>query len=170
MSLVRGIRQLAYPDHPTTKQASRLSSSVLAPATVPASIPIFVMRPLRGQLEHATRGAVLRLRAEGDKEVFWLDTSGWLDPDDTTSEDRDFWYDETTKPYKWRLTESGNHRVAIYLHMHICRYLADNETQCPFLSPEVYQGKVYQPESANFDRYVENEKERKLKKLFWDIN
>ena len=139
-------------------------------ATVPAAIPIFVLRPLRGQLEHATQGAVRRLRQDGDKGVFWLDTSGWLDVDDTTSEDRDFWYDETTNVSKWRLTERGNQRVAIYLHMHVCTYLADDGTKCPFLSPEVYQGNVFQPELAHFDRYMENEKERKLKKLFWDIN
>jgi len=32
----------------------------------------------------------------------------------------------------------------------------------------VYQGKVFDPDEANFDRYVENEKERKLKNLFWE--
>lgn len=39
---------------------------------------------------------------------------------------------------------------------------------CAFLPPEVYQGKVFDPEEANFDRWVEDEKERKLKKLFWE--
>jgi hypothetical protein len=151
ISLVRGIRQLAYPDHPATRQAMRSGSSGLVPATVPATIPIFVMRPLRGELEHATQGAVRRLRQDGDQEVFWLDTSGWLDPDDMSSEDRDFWYDETTAPSKWRLTERGNQRVAVYLHMHVCRYLAEDGTKCPFLSPEVYQGNAFQPNLANFD-------------------
>ena len=40
--------------------------------------PIYVMRPLRGQLEQATRWVVDRLRSEGHSSVFWLDTSGWL--------------------------------------------------------------------------------------------
>jgi len=126
------------------------------------------MRPFLGQLEHATQSAVNRLRDDGDKSVFWLDTSGWLDPEDTTSDDQDFLLDDSVLPPVWRLTERGNQRVAIFLHMHVCRYLAGAEEKCAFLPPQVYQGKVFNPETANFDRYLEDEKERKLKKLFWE--
>ena len=126
------------------------------------------MRPFLGQLEHATQNVVKRLRDDGDKSAFWLDTSGWLDPEDITSVDRDFFVDESTSPSRWRLTERGNQRVAVFLHMHVCRYLADAEEKCAFLPPEVYQGNVFDPETANFDRYLEDEKERKLKKLFWE--
>ena len=52
--------------------------------------------------------------------------------------------------------------------MHVCRYLAGEEEKCAFLPQEVYQGNVYDPEGADFDRYLENEKEKKLKKLFWE--
>lgn len=45
------------------------------------SLHIYVMRPFRGQLELATASIVNRLRAEGDMNVFWLDTSGWLNTD-----------------------------------------------------------------------------------------
>lgn len=56
--------------------------------------------------------------------------------------------------------------MAIFLHMHVCRYLAGAEEKCAFLPHEVYQGKVWDPEEARFDKYLEDEKERKLKKLF----
>jgi len=83
-------------------------------------------------------------------------------------ETEDLFFDETASPPKWRLTEQGNQRVAIFLHMHVCGYLAGEGEKCAFLPHEVYQGKVFDPIQANFDRYLEDEKERKLKKLFWD--
>lgn len=129
------------------------------------------MRPLRGQLQHSTQNVVARLRADGDKAVFWLDTSGWLEvAEDSSTSSRDFFLDDTTSPPKWRLTEQGNQRAAIFLHMHVCRYLAGEEEKCAFLPQEVYQGKVYDPQEADFDRYLENEKEKKLKKLFWEAD
>ena len=76
VSLVRAIRRLAYPKHPAILYSGRIGSSGVVPTGTPASIPIFIMRPLRGQLEHATQGVVNRLRADGDNAVFWLDTSG----------------------------------------------------------------------------------------------
>ena len=168
MSLVKAIRGLAYPKHPSIVQSERLGYQGLVPSTAPASIPIFVMRPLRGQLEQATQNAVAKLRNDGDKAVFWLDTSGWLDPDADSSDMADFFLDETVTPSSWRLTEQGNQRVAIFLHTHVCRYLASIEDKCAFLPPEVYQGKGLDQEEAKFDKYIEDEKERKLKKLFWE--
>ena len=167
VSLIKAIRALAYPKHPAIVHSEKSGSSNL-PNAVPASIPIFVLRPLRGQVEHETQNVVSKLRADGDKAVFWLDSSGWLDLDTKTTEVGDFFLDETTTPRKWRLTEQGNLRVAIFLHMHVCRHLAGAEEKCAFLPHEVYQGKVFDPEEANFDRYIENEKERKLRKLFWE--
>jgi len=126
------------------------------------------VRPFFGQLEHATQNVVNRLRADGDKSVFWLDTSGWLDTEEATPDDGDFFLDASVAPVRRRLTERGNQRVAVFLHMHVCRFLAADEDKCPFLPPEVYQGRVFDPEGSNLDRYLENEKERKLKKLFWE--
>lgn len=125
------------------------------------------MRPLRGQLEHVTQNVVSKLRTNGDKAIFWLDTSGWVEVDESSNLG-DFFADETVTPPKWRLTEQGNQRVAIFLHSHLCRYLAREEETCPFLRHEVYQGKVFDPEEASFNHYLESEKERKLKKLFWE--
>jgi len=61
-----------------------------------AGIPIFVMRPFRGQLEQATHSVVDRLQMEGDKNLFWLDTSGWLNAEidpEGKAEDQDFFLD-----------------------------------------------------------------------------
>lgn len=137
-------------------------------------MPIFIMRPLRGEFEHATQGAVNRLRVEGDTSVFWLDTSGWLDThEDTESAHRDFELDDDDDdngvgPSRWRLTERGNQRVAIFLHLHVCRYLAVDQDQCTFLAPQIYEGRVFDPESAAFDQGWEEAKERKLKEVFWN--
>lgn len=168
VSLIKAIRGLAYPKHPSILESERSGPSGLIPSAAPAVIPIFVMRPLRGQLEQATQNAVAKLRADGDKAVFWLDTSGWLDTSIDDLEGPDFFYDDTRTPPKWRLTVQGNQRVAIFLHMHICRYLASAEDKCAFLPHEVYQGKVFDPEQKEFDKYIEDEKERKLKKIFWE--
>lgn len=164
---MKAIRTLAYPKHPAIVHSERAGHPGLVSSSTPAAIPIFVMRPLRGQLEHATQNVVNKIRADGDKSVFWLDTSGWLDTENEGLETEDMFFDETASPPKWRLTEQGNQRVAIFLHMHLCRYLAGEGEKCAFLPHEVYQGKVFDPVQANFDRFLEDEKERKLKKLFW---
>ncbi|KAL9101198.1 MAG: hypothetical protein Q9163_003516 [Psora crenata] len=168
VSLVKGIRRLGYPKHPAIVQSERLGFPGIIPSNVPASIPIFIMRPFRGHLEQATQNTVTKLRADGDKSVFWLDTSGWLDMEANPEGPGDFFLDESENPAKWRLTEQGNQRVAIFLHMHVCRYLAEAEDKCAFLPHEMYMGSVYDQEGAHLDRFLETEKERKLKELFWD--
>jgi hypothetical protein len=161
VSLIKSIRQLAYPKHPA-------AISYGSDDTAPASVPIFIMRPFRGELEHATQAVVDRLRSEGDTFVFWLDTSGWLGAEDADSDDQDFYADSSGSSNRWRLTERGNQRVAIFLHVHACRYLAQDEEKCAFLPPEVYQGKAFDPEAVNLERFLESEKERKLRALFWE--
>ncbi|KAL8870192.1 MAG: hypothetical protein Q9174_003703, partial [Haloplaca sp. 1 TL-2023] len=101
------------------------------------------MRPLRGELAHSSQNVVNRLRNDGDVGIFWLDTQGWLDPSVTsTPEDpsnrvnEDYYLDTTADSSssstsvqaklgpKYRLTERGNQRTAIFLHHHMCMYLA----------------------------------------------
>ena len=166
VSLIKAIRNLAYPKHPTLVHSERLGYPGLVSSSTPAAIPIFIMRPLLGQLEHATQNVVNQLRADGDKAVFWLDTSGWLDTKEDSS-NLDLYLDEHVSPPKWRLTDQGNQRVAIFLHMHVCRYLAREEDKCAFLPHEVYQGKVFDPVEAKFEKFLDDEKERKLTQLFW---
>ncbi|PMD27603.1 hypothetical protein NA56DRAFT_589343 [Hyaloscypha hepaticicola] len=169
IAMIKAIRTLAYPRYSTTTIDS--SRYVYLPQNSGAGIPIFIMRPFRGQLEQATYAVVDRLRKEGDNSLFWLDTSGWLNTEvhfDGRREDQDFFLDEESSTKQWRLTERGNQRVAILLHMHVCRYLAREVDKCAFLPPEIYHGKAIDPEALRFDEYLEAEKERKLKKLFWD--
>jgi len=168
VSLIKAIRTLAYQNHPATLEIQRLGLEAYAVNNAPANIPIFIMRPFNGELEHATQNAVNRLRGEGDKGVFWLDTSGWLEIEDTERADSDFFQDPADESNRWHLTERGNQKVAIYLHMHVCRYLAAADEKCAFLPPEVYAGNVYDPSTATFDRYIENEKERQMKEIFWE--
>jgi hypothetical protein len=84
--LIKAIRTLGYPER-------QHGDAVKSPE--PA---IFVMRPFRGKLEQATRSVVDRLRSEGDRMVFWLDTGGWLNGEvdlDGRAEDQDFFLDGT---------------------------------------------------------------------------
>jgi hypothetical protein len=167
ISLIRAIRTLAY---------SKYSSSVTdSSQSAAAALPIFVMKPFRGQLERETHSVVDRLRLEGDSSVFWLDTSGWLNTDidsDISAEDQDFFLDgnpsssilysyltvdaddDTSK--QWLLIERGNQRVAILLHMHVCRYLARDAEKCAFLLPEVYLGTIA-TEGAGLDELLEGD-------------
>ena len=131
------------------------------------------MRPLRGELEQATQNVVNKVRFAGDKAVFWLDTTGWLeeetkeDSTSSTTDHRDVFYDTTSTPPRYRLTTQGSQRVAIFLHMHVCRYLAAANEKCAFLPPQVYQGEVFDPKEADFDQYLEEERGRKLRDMFW---
>ncbi|KAL9041369.1 MAG: hypothetical protein Q9214_004135 [Letrouitia sp. 1 TL-2023] len=172
VALIKAIRTLAYPKHPSIVHSERSSgAAAFIPNSVPASIPIFIMRPFRGELEQSTQNVVNRLRADGDKAVFWLDTSGWLDMSETSlsaQQDTDFWLDERSdQAPRWRLTKRGNQRVASFLQLFLCRYLAQQARECPFLPQEVYTGKSFDMRERDFERYVEMEKERKLRELFW---
>lgn len=170
VSFVKSIRNLAYPQHPAVMEMERLGLDADAEDNSPANIPIFIMRPFNGELEHATQAAVNRLRDEGDKSVYWLDTTGWLETQDTERTASDFFVDPQDPEQRTHLTERGNQKAAIYLHMHVCRFLAQNPDECAFLPPEVYQGSVYDPGVSTFDRYIENEKQRQMKETFWDSN
>lgn len=189
VSLIQRIRRLAYPAYSATAVDFLKADS--SPQTA-GGVPIFVMRPLRGQLEGATHAVVERLQKDGDKSVFWLDTSGWLDTDvnfEGSAENQDFFLDGCVSPPDprivscrqiltliseenaakgWRLTQRGNQRVAILLHLHVCRFLARDAEKCAFLPPEIYQGKAADPETVRFEEFVEGERERKLKGLFWE--
>ena len=129
------------------------------------------MRPLRGQLEHSTQNVVNKLCAEGDRSIFWLDTSGWLDMDgsDDVEHSKDFFLDGSSTDPRIRLTEQGNQKVAIFLHAHVCRYLAKQSEKCAFLPQEVYQGTSFDQMEADLDDYMERQKEEKLREMFWDF-
>ena len=169
VSLIKAIRTLAYPRPPATFLSERFGLLESMNDASTAAVPIFVMRPVRGQLDQATQNVVNKLRRAGDEAVYWLDTTGWLNEENKEEDSSDLFYDETTSPAKWRLTEQGNQRVAIFLHMHVCRYLAASNEKCAFLPQEVYQGKVFDPQAADLDQYLEAERGKKLKELFWPL-
>ncbi|KAJ9635354.1 hypothetical protein H2199_008356 [Coniosporium tulheliwenetii] len=77
VSLIKAICALAYPVHPAALHPSL--QAYLDTTDAPPVIPIFVMRPFMGAMEHATAAVVRRVREEGDVGTYWLDTSGWLD-------------------------------------------------------------------------------------------
>jgi len=171
-SLIRAIRTLAYP--PTASSASMFSD--FEDDDLPHIISIFIMRPFDGGMEHTTQSVVKRLRDEGDKAVFWLDTSGWLEP--PSSSTGDFWLDhslltftnssnERTRQSRYRLTPRGNQKVAIYLHTHVCRYLSLKPDECSFLPYEVYEGGVYKPEMDELDQVLARAREGKIREVFW---
>ena len=137
ITLIQSIRNLAYSAGEIELEGvSRYSSQPKS-----SNMPIFIMRPFRGQLEGQTRSVVDRLQQQGDNSVFWVDTSGWFDTDvdfDKRPEDQHFFLDELGPAKQWRLTERGHQRAAILLHSHIFRYLARSVEECPFLPPHVY--------------------------------
>ncbi|KAI9056185.1 hypothetical protein LZ554_001113 [Drepanopeziza brunnea f. sp. 'monogermtubi'] len=168
VSMIQAIRTLAYPKYSAATMDS--TRYIYSAQNAAAGVPIFVMRPFRGQLEQATHAVVDRLRMDGDKNVFWLDTSGWLNTEANfygRGEDQDFFLDEESSSKQWRLTERGNQRVAILLHMHVCRFLARETEKCAFLPPEIYLGKALDHGAIRFNELLEDEQETKLKKLLW---
>lgn len=52
--------------------------------------------------------------------------------------------------------------------MHVCRYLAREVDKCAFLPPEIYLGKALDHDAIRLNEFLEDEKEKKLKKLFWN--
>lgn len=97
ISMIKAIRALAYPKYMSSAVDSARYS--YAAQGTGSNIPIFVMRPFRGQLEQATHAVVDRLQKDGDGLVFWLDTSGWLNTDvdlQGSPEDQDFFLDGIT--------------------------------------------------------------------------
>jgi hypothetical protein len=160
---VQAIRRAAYPLHPAALQDYSSNSDGFVYNSAPATIPIFVVSPFTGELCHATQKVVEKLQAEGDKAVFWLDTSGWFsagDFDVATHERR-------SGKAKLQLNSQGNRKAAIFLHAHLCHYLAQDKSQCPFLKHEAYTGRVFVPQEAEFEKMMEESKVRKLKALFW---
>ncbi|KAF1989101.1 hypothetical protein K402DRAFT_461512 [Aulographum hederae CBS 113979] len=210
LSLIRAIRTLAYPAVPSVSTIEDEIDEEKHP------VQIFVMRPLRGEMEHATVEVVRRAREEGDGNVWWIDTSGWVkSPPGNGNKDEDTedffllkggYEDADVKPRPtshrfdkslvdadasdvdsasessaesdfsafsaskgtYRLTPRGNQKVAIFLHQHLCPYLATDTAKCGYLKKDSYDGKVFQPEMDGLERWIDKEKERTLKEVFWD--
>ncbi|GCE17723.1 endoglucanase [Dictyobacter kobayashii] len=65
--------------------------------------PIYVLRTFSGYMELPTRAAVYMLNASGDRNVFYVDTTGWLTPNSSD-------FNDGIHP-----SDSGQNKVAFYL-------------------------------------------------------
>ena len=139
------------------------------PMWSPALVPIFIMRPLTGALEHASQNVVQRLRAAGDPRVFWIDTTGWVAPPPATIDySAQNGTDQLTGEavQVWTLNAQGNARVALFLHEHVCRFLAEDPSRCNFLPPDEYAGAGYAEKEQRVQRMFERERAEKLRERF----
>ncbi|KAK9432737.1 hypothetical protein V1505DRAFT_222342 [Lipomyces doorenjongii] len=83
-------------------------------------VPILLLRPFDGSLETESLQVVQTLRQQGDKNVHWIDTTGWA----TNTLD-----DEATK----------HEKRASFLSLHACPFLRPRH-ECQFLYP--FEGKL----------------------------
>jgi hypothetical protein len=159
MAFIQQIRRAAYPLHPSAFHRYALDGDGYTYNSAPSTLPIFIMRPLDGSLAQATLSVVEQMQKEGDKSVFWIDTSGWLSETDYTS--------NTTNRQAPGLTARGHAKVASFMDAHLCHYLAPQPDECPFLRRDNYMGNVYVPIEAELDKVNEESKIKKLTELFW---
>jgi hypothetical protein len=163
IKFVQAIRRSAYPLHPAALHDYSSNADGFVYNSAPATIPIFVVSPFTGEMSHSTARVVEKLQAEGDKAVFWLDTSGWFSSDDFYSASEGIPSSSSSPPLNFK----GNSKGAVFMHAHLCHYLAEDRSRCPFLKHEAYTGKVHVPKDAELDKLMEDLKIRKLKALFW---
>jgi hypothetical protein len=159
---VQAIRRAAYPLHPAALHDYSSNADGFVYNSAPATIPIFVVSPFTGEMQHATQKVVEKLHSAGDKAVYWLDTSGWFSSSDFDIEVGHPGPGERSE----RLSSQGHRKAAVFLQAHLCHYLAQDPTQCPFLIHEAYTGKVFVPKNAELEKYMEESKVEKLKALF----
>jgi hypothetical protein len=163
VKFIQAIRRTAYPLHPAALHDYSSNADGFVYNSAPATIPVFVVSPFTGEMRHSSQKVVEKLQLEGDKAVFWLDTSSWFSWADFDADTGDRVPDEKG----FHLSSQGNRKAAVFLHGHLCHYLAEDQNQCPFLKHEAYTGKVYDPKDAELEKWMEESKIKKLKSLFW---
>lgn len=179
VKFVKSVRRIQYhtPRHSIPNQHPFFTNGY-AYNSAPPTIPVFILRPFTGDMEHESQLVVQRLHKEGDRSVIWVDTTGWLDVPqhgrNTDNEDfeprkdpdNDDGEDQRTD---LQLTIRAHRKVASFLQVHLCLYLALDITLCPFLRHDAFVGNVYLPQSAMFEMGLENSKRRKLERKFWGL-
>lgn len=159
MAFIQQVRRTAYPLHPSALDKYALEGDGYTYNSAPSTLPIFVMCPLDGSLARATLAVVEQMQRDGDKSVFWIDTSGWLS-------EANHMFKEGVQDER-SLSMSSHKKVASFMHAHLCHYLAQQSEQCPFLRRDNYMGSAYVPNEAELDRVIEENKIKKLMELFW---
>ena len=114
------------------------------------------------------------LRAEGDRNVFFVDTTGWLDQRDESGDfDLSIENNEKGGTSRRRVSAKGNLKVAAFLGEWICRFLTDGSQDdgggdsCAFRRPEVYEGRMFKPVEEAFGKWVEDRREELLMEGFF---
>ncbi|KAL9105804.1 MAG: hypothetical protein Q9227_009060 [Pyrenula ochraceoflavens] len=175
MDLIHSIRRSAYPVHPQAiyGRYGALEYGYIY-NSAPATIPIMILRPfLSNMLSTPSLSVVQKLQSEGDRSIFWVDTSGWLDePSESAmraqSSTGDFIFIPNDGEPQYQLTEVANRKVTAFLQMHLCHYLASNADDCAFLRHEAgYNGRVFRPKDRVIDMVIEQSKREKVRKMFW---
>ena len=159
VALIQQIRQTAYPLHPSNRHQYTSDGDGYTFNSAPSTLPIFVMRPLDGSFEQATLSVVEQMQKDGDKSVYWIDTSGWLSEVDYNLEGND----RSSQPF----SPAVQAKVASFMDAHLCHYLGPQPERCPFLRRDNYFGSVYVPPAAELDKIIEESKTEKLLDLFW---
>ena len=158
VSLVQDIRK-AYPSHPADLSDYQAAGDGFVYNSAPAMIPILVVAPLNGELHQSTQRVVQNLQEQGDRAVFWIDSSGWVSTNDFLSTGMN----QRKVLSLWRIR-----KTAMNMHAHLCRYLHPDQSQCHFFKHDIYTGQVYIPEAAELAKLMEELKVEKLKALFSD--
>ena len=155
----------AYPVKSVDYQDMSSGSDEVIYNSAPPTIPILILRPFAGELEHSTRRVVQKLQKEGDRYIHWIDTTGWVQIPVVNDESRqEVWRKDRSE--RWRLTPQGMAKLAVNLKAHIMPYLVEERTKS-FLPHQMYAGQVHVPETAQLDRILEDGKLRVLTETFW---
>lgn len=185
---VRTIRKTAYPSGSTSgpwmSSAASQEDGTYIYNSAPSTLPIFLMAPFSASchfiskrmtfdrlISDALSQVASTLQADGDKSTFWIDTTGWLNPNDFLTKDTNS--STSQPPQSSPLTRVGNDKVARLLAAHICPYVNDRKEpeagateNCPFDRYDHYLGNVYLPQDVEFDRAMLERKIATIKERF----
>lgn len=197
IGFIRTIRATAYPFDSTSRPGGGEVMDLQDDGSyiynsAPSTLPIFLITPFSATRYFVTRKLKLdrvisnalsqvsmTLQAHGGKSTFWVDTSGWLDPNDDFEGSH-----YNSSPEASVMTDFGNFKVASLLADHLCPYIVENKNgpgdlisisqrlatgdngSCPFDRYDNYLGNVYLPKDVEFDRAMLERKIEMVKERF----
>ena len=176
IKFIKSLRRIQYHSPHQAISSQRPVTDGYAYNSAPPTIPVFVLRPFTGEMEQESQLVVQRLRKEGDLAIIWVDTTGWVDvPQQGQHTSNEIFEPRMDldidagggKRTDWRLTPRAHLKIASFLQLHLCSYLAQDIIPCPFVRHDTYVGKVYLPQSTMFEMGLEDSKRRKLVQKFW---
>ena len=109
---------------------------------------------LKNLVHHATHKVIAELKWHtGDKYTHVIDSAGWLTDADFLTDDNMF-----------GLTQTGHHKVAYHMTLQLCPYMIG--LGCPFEKHEEFIGNMFDPETENIGKLMEEKKILKIKEVF----